>query len=205
MEGPPRPAPLRRGRLSRHGLDQRAAGRPARRRQCPVRLRYHPALEGRRQRGDRARRRSSHRSLHSARQAVLGAQIARHLLHPHQRHLADGVDGAGGGIAPGARPHHARARWHGALRGIHRPPAARPGVPRHRAPQPRGGRQRDDPRRGLAHQRHSGRQRSQAMDAAVAESLRRGARTAPRSHRDRPRQFIFRLPHRHRRTRPRSA
>ena len=90
-------AALRRGRLRRDGLGQRASCRVPRGRLHAVHGRHHGLRARRRARHDRrARRGRSARPRQAARQAGLAARAALHLVSAHHRHLADGLarDGA---------------------------------------------------------------------------------------------------------------
>ncbi len=100
LERAARSAPLRRGELLGHGVGKRQARGAARGREHPVFLRHHAARRRRGQHHHRAVGVSANGPHHPARQAILGAEIAQHLLHAHERHLADGMAGAGRANTP---------------------------------------------------------------------------------------------------------
>ncbi len=116
MEGAACPPQVRGRGLPGHGLAERAAGRRSRGRQHAVRVRRDRPAEGRRERARRARRRSADRPLHPAWQAVLEGEVREHLLHPDDRHLADGLARGGRRQLPLARAHPADDGWRGAVR-----------------------------------------------------------------------------------------
>ena len=98
--------------------------RRARGRQRAVLVRHHAAAQARRERRSRCARRirPTDRSIPRGKQ-YWEAGIARHLLHAHERHLADGVAGGGGRELSRERAHHPVARRHRAVR---RPPGEAP-------------------------------------------------------------------------------
>ncbi len=157
-------APPRRGRLPRPRLGQRAVGRRARGRADAVRRRHHRRAARRSRRADhrRARGGRSARPDAAARQAVLGARIARDLAQPHDRHLAAGLAGAGRTDPHRGDPLDARRRARQPRPG--RVAQRRPGAPA-AAARPAQPRWRDPGRRHLRADRAGVRARSRSSPA----------------------------------------
>ena len=90
----PLAAPLRRRGLSSQRLGERLARRQAQRRLHAVHDRHHGVRCRAAARHRRAGGRRSGRIVQATRQTGLAARAALDLVLPHQRHLADGVDGS---------------------------------------------------------------------------------------------------------------
>ncbi len=138
LVGTQRDAQLRSRVLHLRGVCRRPLRRPPLRGQHVVLLRHHRIREaGRQPQSGRLRHERPAQRQTDCRQTVAAIRLAQLRLHPHDRHLADGVDGGRGSRSPRTRPNDDRHRPAAA----DRRPAVLPGKPEHAPGDPSGRRQ----------------------------------------------------------------